>query len=181
MGVRICPRKGRPPRKWVRVGLENFPLLLSARSAVPAVAELFYLSLVFCCYQHVDNIVNMLCLEVLPLDIHKMSSILQLRGRGGMSTPQNSAAAYAQSHVSRICQVFCCLNCGFRLPECPSPMVLHRLSSDLTVFSQLLYRLSKQNSSRRCAETFWRRVELLLYTYKKFTRRFFCFKQIRLA
>jgi len=35
---------------------------------------------------------NMSCLGV----------ILQVRGRDGMSTPQNSAAACSQSHVSRI-------------------------------------------------------------------------------
>jgi len=37
---------------------------------------------------------NMSCLGV----------ILQVRGCDGMSTPQNGAAAYLQSHVSRICQ-----------------------------------------------------------------------------
>jgi len=169
MGVRICPRKGRPSPEvdtcWTRKIFRSCYATVSRPSSCWALFSLS--SLLLLPWQHVDNIFNMLCLEVLPLDIHKMSSILQLRGRDGMSTPQNGAAAYSQSHVSRICQVFCCLPCGFRLPRCPSPMVLHRLSSDLTVFSQLLYRLSKQNSSRRCAETFWRRVEFLLYTYKK--------------
>jgi len=40
------------------------------------------------------DIFNMSCLRV----------ILQVRGRDGMSTPQNDAAAYSQSHVSCICQ-----------------------------------------------------------------------------
>jgi len=60
--------------------------------------------------------------------------ILHVRGRGGMSTALSDAAAYSQSHVSRVC-----LPCGFRLPECPSmvgPPSLQRLSSDLNVFSQ---------------------------------------------
>jgi len=37
--------------------------------------------------------------------------ILQVRGRDGMSTQQNGATAYSQSHVSRICQA------GFPLPS----------------------------------------------------------------
>jgi len=37
--------------------------------------------------------------------------ILQVRGRDGVSTPQNDAAAYSQSHVSHICQG------GFPLPS----------------------------------------------------------------
>jgi len=38
------------------------------------------------------------------LDMSCLGAILQVRGRDGMSTPQNGAAAYSQSHVSRICQ-----------------------------------------------------------------------------
>jgi len=59
------------------------------------------LSLVYCCYKQVYDIFNTSCLGV----------ILQVRGRDGMSTPQNGAAAYSQSHVSRICQG------GFPLPS----------------------------------------------------------------
>jgi len=45
---------------------------------------------------------------------------LQVRGRDGMSTPQNGAAAYSQSHVSRICQGgFPLPSRGFRLPNVP--------------------------------------------------------------
>jgi len=44
---------------------------------------------------------NMSCLGV----------ILRVRGRGGMSTPQNGVAAYSQSRVSRICLG------GFLLPS----------------------------------------------------------------
>jgi len=45
--------------------------------------------------------------------------ILQVRGRDGMSTPQNGADAYSQSHVfARVDSR--CLPCDFRLPECPS-------------------------------------------------------------
>jgi len=45
----------------------------------------------FCrCYQKAYDIFNMLCLGV----------ILQARGHDGMSTLQNGAAAYSQSHVS---------------------------------------------------------------------------------
>ena len=62
-------------------------------------------SLVFCCYQQVCVIFNMSCLGV----------ILQVRGRDGMSTPQNGVAAYSQSHVSRICQG------GFPLPSLHFP------------------------------------------------------------
>jgi len=58
-------------------------------------------SLVFCCYQQVYGIFNMSCLGM----------ILQVTGRDGMSTPQNGAAAYSQSHISRICQG------GFLLPS----------------------------------------------------------------
>jgi len=58
------------------------------------------LSLVFCWYQLVYDIFETSYLRV----------ILQVRGRDGMSTPQNSAAAYSQSHVSHICQS------GFPLP-----------------------------------------------------------------
>jgi len=47
-----------------------------------------YISLVFCCYQQAYDIFNMSCLGV----------ILQVRGRDGISTPQNGAAAYSQSH-----------------------------------------------------------------------------------
>jgi len=46
---------------------------------------------------------NMSCLGV----------ILKVRGRDGMSTQQNDATAYSQSHVSRICQG------GFPLPSLP--------------------------------------------------------------
>jgi len=42
-------------------------------------------SLVFCCYQQVYDIFNTSCLRV----------ILQVRGRDGMSTPQNGVAAYS--------------------------------------------------------------------------------------
>jgi len=57
-------------------------------------------------------------------DMSCLGVILQVRGRDGMSTPQNGAAACSQSHVSCICQGGSrCLPCGFRLPECPSPMV----------------------------------------------------------
>jgi len=46
--------------------------------------------------------------------------ILQVRGRDGMSTPQNGVAAYSQAHISRISQGgFPCLPYGFCLPECP--------------------------------------------------------------
>ena len=70
------------------------------------------LSLVFCRHQQVHDVFNVTCLEV----------ILQVRGRDGMSTLQNGAAAYSQSYVfARV--VSRCLPCGFRLPECPSPMV----------------------------------------------------------
>jgi len=55
--------------------------------------HLSLVSLVFCCYQQVYDIFNMSCLRV----------ILQVRGHDGMSTPQNGAAAYSQSRVSRIC------------------------------------------------------------------------------
>jgi len=49
--------------------------------------------------------------------------ILQVRGRDGMPTPQNGAAAYSQSHVSHPCQGGShCLPCSFRLLQCP-PMV----------------------------------------------------------
>jgi len=48
--------------------------------------------------------------------------ILQVRGRDGMSTPQNGMAARSQSHVFAMV-VFRCLPCSFRLPECPSHMV----------------------------------------------------------
>ena len=47
------------------------------------------ISLVFCCYQQVYDIINMSCLGVIP----------QVRGRDGKSTPQNDAAAYSQSHI----------------------------------------------------------------------------------
>ena len=74
--------------------------------------ELDSLSLVFCCYQTAYDSVRMSCHGV----------ILQPRGRDGMSTPQNGAAAYSQSHVfARV--VSHCLRCGFRHPGCPSPMV----------------------------------------------------------
>jgi len=33
-----------------------------------------------------------------------LGTIPEVRGRDGMSTLQNDAAAYSQSHVSRICQ-----------------------------------------------------------------------------
>jgi len=71
-------------------------------------------SVVFCGYQQVYDILNMSCLGVM----------LHVRGRDGMSTPHNGAAAYSQSHVSHICQGgFPCFPCSFRLLECPSPMV----------------------------------------------------------
>jgi len=76
------------------------------------------IGLVFCCYQQVYDILTS-CLWV----------ILQVRGRDGMSTLQNGAAAYSQSHVfARL--VSCCLPCSFRLPECPSPMVDPLLSAE---------------------------------------------------
>jgi len=53
--------------------------IVAKRSPISATAEL---------------LLNMSCLGV----------ILQVRGRNGMSTPQTGAAAYSQSHVSRICQ-----------------------------------------------------------------------------
>ena len=83
------------------------PILLTAPSYLRLNKTL---SLVFCCYQQVCDIFNMSRLWV----------ILQVRGRDGMSTPQNGATAYSQSHISRICQ---CLPCGFSLPGCPSPTV----------------------------------------------------------
>jgi len=52
-------------------------------------------------YQQVYDIFNMLRLGV----------ILRMRGRDRMSTSQNGAAAYSQSHVSHICQG------GFPLPS----------------------------------------------------------------
>jgi len=56
---------------------------------------------------------------------------VQVRGRDGMSTPQNSAAAYSDSRISpwQICDtifttlVFHCLPCSFRLHECPPSMI----------------------------------------------------------
>jgi len=56
---------------------------------------------VFCCYRQVYDILNMSCLGV----------ILQVRGRDGMSTPQNGADTYSQSHISRI------FHGGFLLPS----------------------------------------------------------------
>jgi len=57
--------------------------------------------LVFCCWQQVYDIFNVSCLGV----------ILKVRGCDGMSTPQNGAAAYSQSHVfARV--VYRCLPCG---------------------------------------------------------------------
>ena len=51
----------------------------------------------------------------------RADTVLQVRGRDGMSTPQNGAAAYSQSHVfARV--VSRCLPCGFRFREYPSPM-----------------------------------------------------------
>ena len=68
-------------------------------------------SLVCCCYQQVYDILNMSCLGV----------ILHVRGRDGMSTPQNGVAAYSQSSVSHICQGgFLLLSLQFCLPERPS-------------------------------------------------------------
>jgi len=59
------------------------------------------------------SLFNMSCLGVI---------LLQVRRRDGMSTPQNGAAAYSQSHVfAKV--VSCCLPCGFCLPESPSPTV----------------------------------------------------------
>ena len=58
------------------------------------------LSLVFCCYQQLYDIFNM-----------SRWVILQMRGHDGVSTPQNGAAAYSQSHISHICQG------GFPLPS----------------------------------------------------------------
>jgi len=55
--------------------------------------NIWSLSLVFCCYQQLYDIFNM-----------SRWVILQMRGHDGVSTPQNGAAAYSQSHVSRICQ-----------------------------------------------------------------------------
>jgi len=56
---------------------------------------------------------NMSCLGV----------ICQVRGHDGMTTPQNGAAAYSQSHVfARV--VSRCLPCCFHLPKCPSPVVV---------------------------------------------------------
>ena len=47
-------------------------------------------------------------------------TVLHVRSRDGMSTPQNGAAAYSQSHVSRICQGgFLLPFLRFHLPECP--------------------------------------------------------------
>jgi len=52
----------------------------------------------------------------------RLEVIVQVRGRDGMSTPQNGVAAYSQSHVfARV--VSHCLLCTFHLPECPSSMV----------------------------------------------------------
>jgi len=53
------------------------------------------LSVVFCCYQQVYDIFNM----------SSRGDTVQVRGRDGMSTPQNGVTAYSQSHVlSHICQ-----------------------------------------------------------------------------
>ena len=72
---------------------------------------LYTLSLFFCCY---EQVYDMPCLEV----------VLQVRSRDGMSTPQNGAAAYSQSHYNILSRVVSSwLPCGFRPPECPSPMV----------------------------------------------------------
>jgi len=79
-----------------------------------------------------------------------LGAILQVRGRDGMSTLQNGASAYSQSHVSRICQeVSCCLPCGFRLPEC-SHMVLPncRCFPDLTSLSLASSQLLMQINAR---------------------------------
>ena len=86
------------------------------------------LSPVFCRYQQIYDIFNMSCLGV----------IFHVRGRDGMSTPQNGAATYSQSHVFATV-VSRCHPCSFRLPECSPPMAgppeLQRLSSDFAVFS----------------------------------------------
>ena len=56
---------------------------------------------------------------------HVQGVIAQVRGRGdSMSTPQNGAAAYSQSHISRVCKGGFPLPHGIRLSECPSPMVV---------------------------------------------------------
>jgi len=73
------------------------------------------ISLVFCCCQQVYDIVfNMSCVGV----------ILHVRGLDGISTPQNGAAAYSVLRYHIFARVVSrCVPRGFRLPECPSPMV----------------------------------------------------------
>jgi len=68
------------------------------------------LSLVFCCYEQVYDIYNMSCLGV----------ILQVRGRDGISTPQNGVAAYSQYHIFARVVYRClkliyqmCLHCNY--------------------------------------------------------------------
>jgi len=58
------------------------------------------------------TLINMSCLGV-----------ILVRGRDGMSTPQNGAAAYCLAYHISARVVSCCLVCGFRLPACPSAMV----------------------------------------------------------
>jgi len=59
------------------------------------------LSIVVCCYQQIYDIFNMSCKGV----------ILQVRGHDRMFIPQDGAAAYSHSYVSRFSQG------GFPLPS----------------------------------------------------------------
>jgi len=59
--------------------------------------------------------------------------ILQVRGRDGMSTPQNGVAAYSQSHVSRIC------HSGFLLPSLRFLANVRAPYSDSSNFRQYFY------------------------------------------
>jgi len=52
-----------------------------------------------------------LAVDLLHFNMSCLGVILQVRGPDGMSTPQNGAAAYSQSHASVICQG------GFPLPS----------------------------------------------------------------
>ena len=81
--------------------------------------------------------------------------ILHVRDSGGMSTALSGAAAYSQSHVSRVCQgVSRCLPCGFRLPECPSMVGpphcrVFPLTSVYLASSQLLMQTPRVRLARR--------------------------------
>jgi len=65
--------------------------------------------------------------------------IIQVRDRDDMSTPQLRLHTHSLKYHIFAKVVSRCLPCCFHLPQCPSmvgPPYLHRLSSDLKVFSQ---------------------------------------------